>query len=313
MIVQARTVRDSFIRTLKIMNRRKALYFMMIPGIVFLFVFNYMPMYGAVIAFKNFAIKKGILASPWANPWYKHFESFFKSPYCVRVLKNTLIISVLKIVITTPAAVFFAVAMAEIPSKTYRKAVQTLTYLPHFLSWIIVYGVFFSMLSESRGLVNFVIKQISGKTVNFMSSAKWFRTLLIASDLWKENGWNAIVYLAAIIGIDSTLYEAARIDGCNRRQMIMHVTLPGIRSVIIIMLLLRVSSILDAGFDQVYAFYSTQVLSVGDIIDTWVYRTGIKQWNMSLGSAVGLFKSGIGTLLLVTLNAFARRWGESLW
>ena len=313
MVVQARTVRDNFIRTLKLMNRRKALYFMMIPGIVFLFVFNYMPMYGAVIAFKNFAIKKGILASPWVNPWYKHFETFFRSPYCVRVLTNTLIISILKIAITTPAAVFFAVAMAEIPSKAYRKVVQTLTYLPHFLSWIIVYGVFFSMLSESRGLVNYLIKQVTGTTVNFMSSPKWFRTLLIASDLWKENGWNAIVYLAAIIGIDSTLYEAARIDGCNRRQMIMHVTLPGIRSVIIIMLLLKVSSILDAGFDQVYAFYSTQVLSVGDIIDTWVYRTGIKQWNMSLASAVGLFKSVIGTLLLVTLNAFARRWGESLW
>ena len=313
MNVQARTLRNNLLKTLRIMNRKKALYFMMIPGIAFLFVFNYMPMYGAIIAFKDFAIKKGILASPWANPWYKHFEKFFQSPYCIRVLKNTLIISLLKMTITTPAAVLFAVAMAEIPSKIYRKVVQTLTYLPHFLSWIIVYGVFFSMFSESRGLINFVIKQITGSTINFMSSAKWFRPLLIVSDLWKENGWNAIVYLAAIIGIDSSLYEAARIDGCNRGQMIWHVTLPGIRSVVVIMLLLKVSSILDAGFDQVYAMYSTQVLSVGDIIDTWVYRTGIKQWNMSLASAVGLFKSAIGTLLLVTLNAVARRWGESLW
>ncbi len=140
---------NSMRKKLKIMNRRKALYFMMIPGVVFLFVFNYMPMYGAIIAFKDFAIKKGIMASPWANPWYKHFAQFFKSPYCVRVLKNTLIISVLKIVITTPITILFAVAMAEIPSKGYRKVVQTLTYLPHFLSWIIVYGVFFSMLSES--------------------------------------------------------------------------------------------------------------------------------------------------------------------
>lgn len=304
---------NSMRKKLKIMNRRKALYFMMIPGVVFLFVFNYMPMYGAIIAFKDFAIKKGIMASPWANPWYKHFAQFFKSPYCVRVLKNTLIISVLKIVITTPITILFAVAMAEVPSKGYRKVVQTLTYLPHFLSWIIVYGVFFSMLSESRGLINYLIKQITGSTINFMSSTKWFRPLLIFSDLWKENGWNAIVYLAAIIGIDSTLYEAAKIDGCNRWQMIYHITLPGIRSVVVIMLLLKVSSILDAGFDQVYAMYSTQVLSVGDIIDTWVYRTGIKQWNMSLASAVGLFKSVIGTLLLVSLNALARRWGESLW
>jgi len=300
-------------RKLKIMNRRKALYFMMIPGIAFMFVFNYMPMYGAIIAFKDFAIKKGILASPWANPWYKYFAQFIESPYCIRVLKNTLVISLLKLLISTPAAVFFAVAMAEISSKAYRRAVQTLTYLPHFLSWIIVYGVFFSMLSESRGLINFVIKRLTGSTVNFMSSTKWFRPLLIVSDLWKENGWNAIVYLAAIIGIDSSLYEAGKIDGCTRWQMIVHITLPSIRSVVIIMLLLKISSILDAGFEQVYAMYSTQVLSVGDIIDTWVYRTGIKQWNMSLGSAVGLFKSVIGTLLLVTLNAIARRWGESLW
>lgn len=286
---------------------------MMLPGMAFLFVFNYMPMYGAVISFKDFMVKKGILASPWADPWYKYFMQFFNSPYCGRLIRNTLIISLLKIVITTPAAIFFAVAMAEVPSKKYRKVVQTVTYLPHFLSWIIVYGVFFSMLSESRGLLNYLIRSLTGHSVNFMSSTKWFRTLLVVSDLWKENGWNAIVYLAAIIGIDSSLYEAARIDGCNRLQMIGHVTLPGIRSVVIIMLLLKVGSILDAGFDQVYAMYNTQVLSVGDIIDTWVYRTGLRQWNLSLASAVGLFKSLIGTTLLVALNALARRWGESLW
>ena len=286
---------------------------MMLPGMAFLFVFNYMPMYGAVISFKDFMVKKGILASPWADPWYKYFMQFFNSPYCGRLIRNTLIISLLKIVITTPAAIFFAVAMAEVPSKKYRQVVQTVTYLPHFLSWIIVYGVFFSMLSESRGLLNYLIRSLTGHSVNFMSSTKWFRTLLVVSDLWKENGWNAIVYLAAIIGIDSSLYEAARIDGCNRLQMIGHVTLPGIRSVVIIMLLLKVGSILDAGFDQVYAMYNTQVLSVGDIIDTWVYRTGLRQWNLSLASAVGLFKSLIGTTFLVALNALARRWGESLW
>lgn len=293
--------------------RKRALYFMMLPGMAFLFVFNYMPMYGAIISFKDFMVRKGILASPWADPWYKYFLQFFNSPYCGRLIRNTLIISLLKIAITTPAAIFFAIAMAEVSSKKYRQVIQTVTYLPHFLSWIIVYGVFFSMLSESRGLLNYLIRGLTGHTINFMSSTKWFRTLLVVSDLWKENGWNAIVYLAAIIGIDSSLYEAARIDGCNRLQMIGHVTLPGIRSVVIIMLLLKVGSILDAGFDQVYAMYNTQVLSVGDIIDTWVYRTGLRQWNLSLASAVGLFKSLIGTTLLVSLNALARRWGESLW
>lgn len=300
-------------RTLRLLYRKRALYLMMIPGIAFLFVFNYMPMYGAVIAFKDFQVKKGILGSPWADPFYKYFQQFFQSPYCIRVLSNTLIISVSKLIFTMPVAVFFAVALAEVPNVRFRKAVQTVTYLPHFLSWIIVYGIVFAMLSESRGLVNQVIRQTTGSTVNFLSSTKWFRPLLVLSDLWKETGWNAIIYLAAIIGIDTTLYEAARVDGCNRLQMIWHVTLPGIRSVIIISLLLKTGSILDAGFDQVYAMYNTQVLAVGDIIDTWVYRTGMTQWNFSLASAVGLFKSVIGTLLLVSLNQVARKWGESLW
>ena len=298
---------------LRIMKRKRALYVMMIPAIVFLFVFNYIPMYGAVISFKDYAVKKGIMGSPWANPFYKHFLQFFTSPYCVRVLRNTLIISVSKLVFSVPFAVFFAVAMAEVPSVGFRKTIQTITYLPHFLSWIIVYGVVFAMLSESRGLLNALIKSISGSTINFMSSTKWFRTLIVASDLWKETGWNAIVYLAAIIGIDMELYDAARVDGCGRLRMIMHVTLPGIRSVIVIMLLLKTGSILDAGFDQIYAMYNPQVLEVADIIDTWVYRTGLAQWNFSLASAVGLFKSVIGTLMLVTLNRVARRWGESLW
>ncbi len=298
---------------LRIMKRKRALYVMMVPAIAFLFVFNYIPMYGAVISFKDFAVKKGIMGSPWANPIYKHFLQFFTSPYCVRVLRNTLIISLSKLLFSLPFAVCFAVAMAEIPSVGFRKTIQTITYLPHFLSWIIVYGVVFAMLSESRGLVNALIKSFTGSTINFMSSTKWFRTLIVASDLWKETGWNAIVYLAAIIGIDTQLYDAARVDGCGRIRMIMHVTLPGIRSVIIIMLLLKTGSILDAGFDQIYAMYNTQVLEVADIIDTWVYRTGLAQWNFSLASAVGLFKSVIGTLMLVSLNRVARRWGESLW
>ncbi len=300
-------------RTLRLVLRKRALYLMMIPGIAFLFAFNYMPMYGAIIAFKDFQVKKGILGSPWADPFYKYFLQFFQSPYCLRVLSNTLIISLAKLAITMPCAVLFAVALSEAPSVRFRRAVQTVTYLPHFLSWIIVYGVVFAMLSESRGLINQAIKGVTGSTINFMSSTKWFRPLLVLSDLWKETGWNAIIYLAAIIGIDETLYEAARVDGCNRAQMIWHVTLPGIRSVFMISLLLRTGSILDAGFDQVYAMLNTQVLSVGDIIDTWVYRTGMKQWNFSLASAVGLFKSVIGTMLLVTLNQVARRWGESLW
>jgi len=293
--------------------RKRALYLMMIPGLAFFFVFNYMPMYGAIIAFKDYGVKKGILGSPWADPFYKYFLQFFRSPYCITVLRNTLIISVSKLVTTVPVAVFFAVALSEVPSTRFRKIVQTVTYLPHFLSWIIVYGIVYAMLSETRGILNMMIKNVTGHTVNFLSSGSTFRGLLVGSDLWKETGWNAIIYLAAIIGIDTSLYEAARVDGAGRLAMIWHITLPGIRSVIIITLLMKTGSILDAGFDQVYAMYNPQVMAVGDIIDTWVYRTGLSQWNFSLATAVGLFKSVIGTILLVSLNQLARRWGESLW
>lgn len=300
-------------KTWQLVFRKRALYLMMIPGLAFFFVFNYMPMYGAIIAFKDYVVKKGILGSPWADPFYKYFVQFFRSPYCITVLRNTLVISVMKLVTTVPIAVFFAVALSEVPSRYFRKVVQTVTYLPHFLSWIIVYGIVYAMLSETRGIVNMLIKNTTGHTVNFLSSGSTFRGLLVGSDLWKETGWNAIIYLAAIIGIDTSLYEAARVDGAGRLRMIWHITLPGIRSVIIITLLMKTGSILDAGFDQVYAMYNPQVMAVGDIIDTWVYRTGLSQWNFSLATAVGLFKSVIGTILLVSLNQLAGRWGESLW
>lgn len=293
--------------------RKRALYLMMLPGIAYFLCFHYAPMYGAIIAFKDFSVKKGILGSPWADPFYKHFLQFFRSPYCAQLLTNTLVISLSKLVASVPVAIFFAIALSEIPSVRYRRVVQTITYLPHFLSWIIVYGIVYAMLSESRGLVNMLIRQATGRTVNFMASPAWFRPLLVLSDLWKETGWNAIVYLAAIIGIDSSLYEAARVDGAGRFRMIFHITLPGIRSVIVIMLLLKIGALLDAGFDQVYAMYNTQVMAVGDIIDTWVYRTGLTQWNFSLASAVGLFKSVIGTAMLIAMNQLARRWEESLW
>ena len=302
-----------FKHMLRLFSRKRALYLMMFPGILFFLCFHYAPMYGASIAFKDYVVRKGIAGSPWADPWYKYFLQFFRSPYFSQLLGNTLIISISKLVFSVPTAIFFAVALNEIRSTRFRRVVQTITYLPHFLSWVIVYGVLYAMLSETRGLVNMLIKSTTGSSINFLSSPKWFRTVIVLSDLWKETGWNAIVYLAAIIGIDPTLYEAARVDGAGRFQAIRHVTLPGIRSVVVIMLLLNIGALLDAGFDQVYILYNVQVYSVGDIIDTWVYRTGLSQWNFSLASAVGLFKSVIGTMLLFMMNALARRWGESLW
>lgn len=293
--------------------RYKALYLMLVPGILYYLYFRYGPMYGAIISFKDYVIRKGILASPWADPWYKHFVKFVESPYFVQLIRNTFEISFFRLVTSIPLAIGMAIALSEIRSVRYRRIIQTVTYLPHFLSWVIVYGIVFAFFSQTRGLVNQLIREYGGSTVNFLTSTKWFRTLLIGSATWKETGWGAIVYLATIMGIDPSLYEAATVDGANRPQSIWHITLPGIRSVTVVLLLLRLGSILDAGFDQIYIMYNIQVYSVADIIDTWVFRTGLEQFNFSMGSAVGLFKSVIGMALVFMMNALARRWGESLW
>lgn len=289
------------------------LWLMMVPGLVCFALFHYAPMYGIVLAFKDFSIRKGMALSPWADPLFKYFGQFFSSPYFYQILRNTLVISLGKLITGNVIAIFLAIALSEIRSTKFRRLAQTVTYLPHFLSWVIVYGILYAMLSETYGVVNRLLSTTAGSTVNFLSSSKYFRTLLIATNVWKESGWGAIIFLAAIIGIDPTLYEAARVDGASRMQMIGHVTVPGIRPVIVMQLLLSIGSILSAGFDQVYVMYSVRVYEVGDIIDTWVFRTGLVQWNYSLATAAGLFKSAIGLIMIVGANTLARRWGESMW
>lgn len=308
--LRLRTRRQLWTRILK---KYWALYLMAIPGLVCFALFSYAPMYGVLLAFKDFSMRKGIMGSPWADPWYKYFKQFFDSPYFVQILRNTLVISIGKLVTVTFSAIFLAIALCEVRSTKFRRVAQTISYLPHFLSWVIVYGILYSMLSETYGVVNNILKSTTGTTVNFLSNSKYFRMLLILTNVWKEAGWSAIIYMAGIMGIDLSLYEAARVDGASRGQLIWHVTLPGIRSVIIMQLLLSIGSILSAGFDQVYVMYNVRVYEVADIIDTWVFRTGLIQWNYSLATAAGLFKSVIGTIMIVGANTLARRWGESMW
>ncbi|HWR10368.1 MAG TPA: ABC transporter permease subunit [Rectinemataceae bacterium] len=286
---------------------------MMIPGLLYFLLYQYFPMYGILIAFKEFKIKKGILGSPWAKPLFKNFAMFFQSPYCLQVLKNTVVISFLKIIANTVASLGLAVLLSEVKVKWFKKGVQTITYLPHFLSWVIIFGVLYALCSESSGLIN-VMRRAGGKnSIPLLTNDQIFRILLIVSDVWKDAGWGAIIYLAAIAGIDPGLYEAAQIDGANRIQRIRHVTLACIRPTIIIMIILRMGSVLDAGFDQIYILYNSQVYSTSDIIDTWVYRTGLEQMNYSVATAVGLFKSVLSMILVVSVNALARKWEESLW
>lgn len=289
------------------------LYLMLIPGIVFFAVYKYAPMGGLVLAFKNFKIKKGIWASPWADPWYKYFVQFFKSPANRNIIRNTISISLWKLFVGMFPSLIFALAVSECRKRGFARIVQTVSYLPHFLSWVVVYGIATAMLSVNRGVVNDVIKKLGGQAIPFLNSNKYFQGVIIGTDLWKGLGWGAITYLAAIMSIDTSLYEAATVDGCGRFRQIWHITLPGIRKIFIVLLILKVGTILDAGFNHVYVFLTDEVRSSGEIIDTWVYTQGIGKSNYALATAVGLMKSVLSTVLVLGTNALSRKWEASIW
>ncbi|WP_209970318.1 ABC transporter permease [Paenibacillus eucommiae] len=286
---------------------------MLIPGLLYYAIYVYGPMYGVIIAFKDYNFIKGITASPFADPWYKHFKAFYDSPYFFQILRNTLLISLYKLVWGMPPGIILAIMLNEVRNKAFKRVVQTISYLPHFLSTVIIYGLLIALLSQTDGLINQWIKAFGGPTIPFLTSTDWFRSMLVASGLWQNVGWSAIIYLAAISGIDPSLYEAARSDGAGRFRMIWHITLPGIRNVILLLLVLRLGHILDAGFEQIYIFYNVHVYPVADIIDTWVFRVGLEQMDFSLATAVGLFKTLIGIVLVVGANKLARRWEGSIW
>lgn len=293
--------------------KMRALYLMLLPCLIWYFIFKYLPMYGVVISFKDYNFVEGIFGSPWADPWNKHFKMFFESPYFSQLLTNTLLISLYKLVFGVLPSIVLAIVFFECRVGWLKRWVQTLSYMPHFLSWIVIYGISIAFLSETTGLLNRWITETGGNAIPFLNGTEWFRSILVMTEIWKDLGWGAIIYLAAISGIDPTLFEAAKVDGASRLKMIWHITLPGIRNVIILLLILRIGSILDAGFEQVFVFYHPRVYEVGDIIDTWVYRTGLEQMNFSLGATVGLFKSAIGFVLVLGANKLAKRWGGSIW
>ncbi|MFB9755099.1 ABC transporter permease [Paenibacillus hodogayensis] len=286
---------------------------MLLPGVLYYIVYKYVPIYGLVIAFKDYDIIEGILGSPWADPWFKYFQQFYESPYFSQLLTNTLLISVYKLFFGMAPPIALALLLNECRVTWLKRIVQTLSYMPHFLSWVIIYGILIVLMSQNSGIINRWIVEAGGQAIPFLSSTEWFRTVLVSSEVWQNLGWGAIIYLAAMAGIDPTLYEAARVDGAGRMRMIWHITLPGIRTVIILLLILRLGHLLDAGFDQIYMLYNVHVYPVADILDTWVFRTGLEQFNFSLASAVGLFKSLIGLVLVLGSNALAKRWGESIW
>ena len=298
-------------RALRLLGKYWPYYLMMLPGLVYFALLKYAPMYGVLIAFKDFKIKKGIWGSPWVG--LQNFRTFFTSTYCSRLIGNTLIISFTKLVLSSFMSVFFALLLDECTKRRFKRLVQTVSYMPHFLSWVIIYGIVYLFCSESAGYINRIVRMLTGSTIPIMTSNTYFRGLLYFTELWKNTGYASIIYMSVIVGIDPGLYEAATIDGASRWQRIVHITLPAIRSTFIMLTIMNIGKIMNAVFDQIYVFYSPQVYQTGDIIDTYVYRAGLEEMRYGLSTAVGLFKNVIGFTLVFTTNRIAQKWGEGLW
>ena len=298
----------------KRINRNWQLYLMMIPVLAFFAVFCYTPMYGITLAFKDYKVLKGIMASPWANPWYKYFLQFFQSPYFTRVLSNTIILSLECLLLGFPLPILLALSLNEVHSIRYKKFVQNVTYAPHFLSVLVLVGVIKAFTNSDYGIVNTVIRKLGGEGYNWMQKASMFRPLYVGSGIWQNIGWDSIIYIAALAGIDPGLHEAAMIDGANRWQRIWHINLPGIMSTMVILLILNSGHIMNVGFEKVYLMQNDLNLSVSDVIATYSYRIGIESAQYSLSTAISLFNSLINCALLLLVNTCSRKLSEtSLW
>lgn len=277
---------------------------MVLPGMLFLAIFSYLPMMGLIMAFQDFVPAKGIFGSEFVG--LKHFKYMLQLPDIGRVVRNTLIIALGKIILGMVMAIVFAILLNEIRLKFLKKSVQTIVYLPHFLSWVVLASVVINMFNID-GSVNQIFSAIGLNKVNFLGSSQWFRKLIIGTDVWKEFGYNSVIYLAAITGIDPGLHEAAAIDGASWWKRVWHVTLPGMLPIILLMAAMNLTSVLSAGFDQIFNLYSPVVYEVGDVLDTYVYRIGLVGRQYSFGTAVGLCRSAVATILLVSTNKLTKK------
>ena len=287
------------------------LHLMVLPGLAFFLLFKYVPMYGIIIAFKNYKGAGGGYAGIASAPWvgFKNFEVFFNSLYCGRVFGNTLYISLLRLIFSFPAPILLALLINEIRHSWFKRTVQTVTYMPYFLSWVVVAGLLNTLLSPDMGAGNVLIRMMGGQPVYFLTSKSWFRPILILSEIWKSIGYGSIVYLAAITGIDQEQYEAARVDGATKMQQILHITLPEISEIIAIMLILQIGKMFDDNFDQIFNLYSPSVYEVSDVFETYVYRNGIQSSKFSYSAAVGLVKSVLALAMIAFSNAASRKLG----
>ncbi|MCZ8510913.1 ABC transporter permease subunit [Paenibacillus filicis] len=293
-------------------RKNRAIYLMVLPVVLYFFIFKYFPMYGAVIAFKDFTPAKGIWGSDWVG--FQHFKDFFQSYYFFRVLRNTFLISFYNLIFGFPAPIILAILLNEIRQKVFKSLVQTVSYLPHFISVIVIAGLIIDFTNRG-GVVNSIIVFFGGQDSALMNNAGNFRTIFVSTSIWQELGWSSIIYLAALSGVNPELYEAARVDGAGRFRQIWSITLPSLIPTIMILLILRIGGLMEVGFEKIVLLYNPNTYETADVISSFVYREGLAQGNdYSYTTAVGLFQSMINFILLISANSLSRRFsGNRLW
>jgi putative aldouronate transport system permease protein len=289
----------------KSLRKNWDLYLLISPVIVYFIVFEYIPMYGLQIAFKNFVAVKGIMGSPWVG--FEHFDRFFRSYYFWRLIKNTLGIRLYSLVVGFPAPLILALMINEVRSKRFQKFVQTITYAPHFLSTVVMVGLILMFLSPNKGIINHLIQIFGGQPIAFLTEPAWFKSVYVFTGVWQGMGWGSIIYLAALAGIDPQMHEAAIMDGASRIRRIWHINLPSIMPTIMILLILNMGHVMSVGFEKVFLMQNNLNVEASDVISTYVYRNGILGAQYSFSAAVGLFNSVVNFLLLLIVNSIARR------
>lgn len=295
-------------------TRRKGLIMLslLLPGILYYAIFRYAPMWGTVIAFQNFNPFAGLWKSPWVG--FKHFDTFFHSIYFGRLIGNTLALSMYGILFSFPIPIFFALLLNEVRFPRFRSVIQSVSYFPHFISTVIICGLLKVFLSPSTGFINAVIVRLGGSPIEFLQQPQWFRFIYIASDIWQTMGWSSIIYYATLTSVDTSLYEAAEIDGANRLQKIRSISVPALVPTITTLLLMSLGNALNVGYEKVLLLYNPATYETADVISTYVYRTGLASMQYSFAAAVSLFNSLVGVVIVVTFNTLARRLGDtSLW
>ncbi|MDF2650462.1 MAG: sugar transporter permease [Paenibacillus sp.] len=287
------------------------LFIMFVPVILFYVLFKYLPMIGVVIAFKDYSFIQGIMHSPWVG--WKHFRMLFDNPQSLEIIRNTFVLGGLSIFIGFPFPIILAILLNELRKMWFKRFVQTLVYLPHFFSWVIVGGIVLTLFAQESGIVNHFLRLITGEAYPFLYKSGSWIAIFLGAGIWKESGFAAIIYLAALSSIDTSLYEAAGMDGANKWKQMIHITIPGIASTIIIMFILSIGNVLEVGFDKVFVLQNPVVSSISEVISTYIYRIGIEGAQFSFTAALGLFESAVGLVLVLLANRTARKFGEGLW